>query len=137
MNYFSNYLGLSTKEKKLFLEAVFFLFLSKALLILPFRICMKTMKSPELFKAFADVTVLEAIKTAVYRANMLACWHNICLVKSMAARFMLQRRKIDSTFYLGLRKNKSEKMAAHAWVTSGGFQVTPKGEVDQVEIFAF
>ena len=34
---------------------------------------------------------------------------------------MLERRKIESTLYLGTAKDEDGKMVAHAWLRSGPF----------------
>jgi len=75
-----------------------------------------------------DLEVLHDIRCAVTRANRLAFWANICLVKSLAARMMLQRRNIGSTLYLGLLKNQEKDLVAHAWLMAGGVCITPKGD---------
>jgi hypothetical protein len=50
-----------------------------------------------------------------------------CFNKALAAHFMLRRRGISSTLYLGVAKNK-EKMEAHAWLLSGDQIVTGGAE---------
>ena len=37
---------------------------------------------------------------------------------------MLERRKIESTLYLGTAKDENGKMIAHAWLRSGPFYIT-------------
>ncbi|MBE0650715.1 MAG: lasso peptide biosynthesis B2 protein [Bacteroidales bacterium] len=76
------------------------------------------------------------IRKAIRRANKLAFWKNICLVKSVAARFMLQRRKIDSVMYLGLQFKDKKELIAHAWLIADDIQITPKGNINYKEIFS-
>lgn len=83
-----------------------------------------------------DTIQLKKIRHAVSRANKLACWKNICLVKSFAARFMLQRRGIASVMYLGLQIRNGKELFAHAWLVSGEFYVTPKGITDYKKIYS-
>ena len=124
-------------EKILLFEAVFFLFFSKIFLYLPFKFCVKKVKSSDKQGKVLTRIELKKIRNAVYRANKLAFWKNICLVKSFAARFMLLRRNVHSKMYLGLEFKNSRELLAHAWLVSGDFQVTPKGNKKYKEIFNF
>lgn len=83
-----------------------------------------------------DTLQLKKIRYAVSRANKLAFWKNICLVKSFAARFILQRRGIASILYLGLQFKNGKELFAHAWLVSGEFYVTPKGITDYKKIYS-
>jgi quercetin dioxygenase-like cupin family protein len=47
-----------------------------------------------------------------------------CLVQAVAATWMLRRRRIPSTLYIGLAKEDSGEVAVHAWVRSGTQIVT-------------
>lgn len=139
MSLFRKFIKLSTNRKMLFFEALFFLWLSKVLLLLlPFK------KSIKLFRPIKETTnqpnteVLREIRDAVSRANKIAIWKNICLVKSFAARFMLQRRSINSVMYLGLQieKETTPKLQAHAWLIADDIIITPK-LLNFKEIYSF
>jgi hypothetical protein len=116
---------LTGEEKILLVEAVWFLFFSRVFLCLPFRICIRRLKPATNYTNPVSIEKLKKIKTAISRANKLAFWSNICLVKSIAARFMLQRRGIGSVLYLGLRFEEGKKLSAHAWLMSEGIYITP------------
>jgi len=75
------------------------------------------------------------VRNAISRANKTASWKNICLVKSFAARFMLQRRRIGSVMYLGLQLGDGKKLHAHAWLIAEDIIITPKGS-DFKEIYS-
>lgn len=124
-------------EKILFIEAVFFLFFSKAMLFLPFKKCVKWMRPLSEMNGIADPVLLIKIRIAVARANRLAFWKNVCLVKSFAARFMLQNRNIGSTMYLGLQYKDEKELVAHAWLIAEEVFITPKGRTKYKEIFSF
>lgn len=136
MNKFEKFVQLSIKEKKLLMEAVFFLFFSKILLCLPFRLCIKCIEPHKEMEVQPSIYELVLIRQAVNRANKLAFWKNICLVKSFAARFMLQRRGITSVMYLGLQFRNEKELFAHAWVVSDGFCVTTKGTINYKKIYS-
>lgn len=136
MNNIRKFILLPREERILFLEAVLFLYLSKALLFLSFSFCMKRLKTSNDLIVASDTIQLKKIRDAVSRANKLAFWKNICLVKSFAARFMLQRRGIASVMYLGLQIRNGKELFAHAWLVSGEFYVTPKGMTDYKKIYS-
>ena len=137
MKQIHKFIHLPHKEKLLFVEALFFLFFSKFLLFLPFKYCMKKVKRKQQLFTNADHEILKEICIAVRRANRFAIWKNVCLVQSFAARFMLQRRNIASTMYLGLQLKNEKEIAAHAWLLSNDVYITPKGRTPYKEIFNF
>lgn len=61
-----------------------------------------------------------------------------CLVQSVAATWMLQRRRIPSTLYFGLAKDGEGQIKAHAWVRSGAKILTgAKGHQDYRVVATF
>ena len=54
-------------------------------------------------------------------------WTSTCLVRAMAARAMLARRRLPCTLYLGLRA-PALSLEAHAWLRAGSIAVTGGGE---------
>lgn len=63
-------------------------------------------------------------------------WMSQCLVQALAATWMLQRRRIPSTFYFGLAKDPSKQLKAHAWVRSGTLVLTGAQVRDQFKVVA-
>ncbi|MCD7033163.1 lasso peptide biosynthesis B2 protein [Metabacillus sp. GX 13764] len=63
-------------------------------------------------------------------------WESMCLVKGIAAVKMLERRKIESTLYLGTAKDSTGNMIAHAWVRSGTQYVTGKEEMKKFTVIS-
>lgn len=53
-------------------------------------------------------------------------WKSNCLVKALSCQFMLRRRKIPSTLYLGVAKEKNGEILAHAWLRCGNRILTGK-----------
>jgi hypothetical protein len=141
MNKFSTqckrFFEVSFAEKKLFAEAVLFLFFAKIILLLfPFKFCSRFIKSKNCSDKTVDYTELKSLKSAIDRANHLAFWKNICLVQSMASRWMLNRRHISSKLTLGVLNDKNGKLVAHAWVKVKRFEITDKG-LDYNELITF
>jgi hypothetical protein len=71
--------------------------------------------------------ILNLIKTAIQRSGPCSPWKNRCLVSSLAARSMLQRRKIGSQISLGVAKDDNGRVIAHAWLRAGKIEIVPKG----------
>jgi hypothetical protein len=52
----------------------------------------------------------------------------VCLPQALAAQWMLRRRRLAGTLYLGLLWQEREKMQAHAWVRVGEHILTGREE---------
>jgi len=50
-------------------------------------------------------------------------WHTTCLERAVAAKWMLRRRRVPSTLYLGVRRS-GPGLIAHAWLRSGPAIIT-------------
>jgi hypothetical protein len=57
------------------------------------------------------------------RAAQHTCWRSMCLEKALAGRWMLRRRGIPSTMYVGMAKHGGN-FIAHAWLVGEGRTVT-------------
>lgn len=138
MNLILKFFKIPINQKRLLIEAIFFLVTSKLILmIFPFKICKHIFRKNEVLVKQASVQSIKDIKIAVERANKIAIWSNVCIVKSFAARFMLQNRGIASTIYLGVTLKNEKKLSAHAWLVSQGVYVTPRGDLSIKEIYSF
>lgn len=82
------------------------------------------------------IKLIKDISHTVYRSSKYTFWESECLVKALAARYMLKRRGIESTLYLGTRKDEQKKLVAHAWLRSGPFIVTGSEGMEQFTIVA-
>lgn len=51
-------------------------------------------------------------------------WQSKCLVRARVAQYLIKRKGIESTLYLGVSKDEEGNMVAHAWVRSGNIYVT-------------
>ncbi len=118
------------------MEAVYFLFRAKILLaILPVRALL--LRSPGRGKATgeADPEVLGDIRQALRQADRIAFWKNRCLVKSIAGRWMLRRRRITSQITFGVNHDREKRLIAHAWLKAGAFEVVDRnGEYHELKI---
>ena len=68
--------------------------------------------------------ILAEISNSIHIMSKYTFWESQCLVKAMAAMKMLEKRRIESTLYLGTAKDEEGKLIAHAWLRSGPYYVT-------------
>ena len=62
----------------------------------------------------------------------------VCLPQAMAAKWMLRRRRLPSTLYLGLQRQDEPKLTAHAWLRVGDRILTGRAEsLDHTVIATF
>ena len=113
-------------EKMMLLEAFVLLGVARlGVLMLPFRWLAKSlgdhMKQIDTPLPSADLPVARMVGGAVCSAANYTPWKSVCLPQAVAAKWMLKRRGIPGTLYLGVMKDqtKPEKLAAHAWVKCG------------------
>lgn len=52
----------------------------------------------------------------------------VCLPQAMAAKWMLRRRRLASTLYLGVTRPEETRMTAHAWLRAGDKILTGRAE---------
>ncbi len=110
-------------DRLLFLEAVCWLGLARlAIAVVPFRwiapILGRMME--ELPHDDSEHAVLAAgVSRAVATAGRYAPWECKCLARAMAAKMMLKCRGARSTLYLGLARDESGELCAHAWLRYG------------------
>jgi hypothetical protein len=122
------FFSLTLETKLLLLEAFIFLAWGSILKKIPFRkitpFLGESMEETPFSRENIDVKVLKKVSQSIQLMSRYTLWESKCLVKAIAAMKMLDRRKIESTLYLGTGKDESGKLAAHAWLRSGPFYVT-------------
>jgi hypothetical protein len=74
----------------------------------------------------SDLHCARIIGQAVRSAANNTPWKSVCLPQAVAAQWMLKRRHIAATLYLGVTKDetKPENLAAHAWLRCGDVILT-------------
>jgi hypothetical protein len=63
-------------------------------------------------------------------------WRSMCLEKALAGRWMLRRRGIASTMYVGMAKD-GDAFVAHAWLVGEGKTLTGAGTKAYATLAAF
>ncbi|WP_396953708.1 lasso peptide biosynthesis B2 protein [Neobacillus mesonae] len=116
------------KTKLMLLEAFLFLGLANIFKKMPFHKIVpklgRSMDETSFSSGNTDIKILKSVSQAVHIMSRHTFWESKCLVKAIAAMKMLERRKIESTLYLGTGKDDSGKMTAHAWLRSGPYYIT-------------
>jgi hypothetical protein len=121
-----------TKEERLMLvEAFVFLGIARlGVLILPFRPLSRTMgehmkESPRTTDA-QTLRIARLIGQAVRSAAGNTPWQSVCLPQAITAQWMLKRRNIPGTLYLGVKTSPHPltPLLAHAWLRCGGSILT-------------
>ncbi|MEH7096697.1 lasso peptide biosynthesis B2 protein [Neobacillus vireti] len=77
----------------------------------------------------SNIKNLKQISQAIQIMSRYTLWESMCLVRAIAGFKMLERRKIESTLYLGTAKNEHGQLIAHAWLRSGPLYITGAEEM--------
>ncbi|MGG0413117.1 lasso peptide biosynthesis B2 protein [Peribacillus simplex] len=132
------FLRLNFKTKLLYIEA--FLHLGRARYLKSISFSKVAPTLGELMKESSydlnaeDKEVLANVSRAINIMSRYTIWESQCLVKAMAAMKMLEKRKIDSTLYLGTAKDENGGLIAHAWLRSGPFYITGAEVMDRFTV---
>ncbi|WP_032077244.1 lasso peptide biosynthesis B2 protein [Clostridium drakei] len=128
-NKIAKFFKLSWQEKVLLIDGFFLSGIFRfVILFLPFNNLVEFVgkykeESSEEISDINKVTI-NKIGWAVAVVSRITPWESKCFVQALTAQRMLKKRKIDSTLYLGVAKNKQKKLLAHAWLRSGKIIVT-------------
>lgn len=126
----------SWRKRGLFCEALFLLCWARLMIrLVPFR-----RLAPRLGRAQAESSALLPVDAqrlaldvawAVGAAARHAPLRFVCLPQALAAKWMLRRRSIANTLYLGIAAGRESEsaMTAHAWLRSGDKIITGAREM--------
>ncbi|MCU6600475.1 lasso peptide biosynthesis B2 protein [Peribacillus frigoritolerans] len=132
------FLRLNFKTKLLYIEAFLHLGRARYLKSISFSKVAPTlgeqMKESSYELIAADKEILANVSRAINIMSHYTIWESQCLVKAMAAMKMLEKRKIDSTLYLGTAKDENGGLIAHAWLRSGPFYITGAEVMDRFTV---
>ncbi|MGE6611550.1 lasso peptide biosynthesis B2 protein [Peribacillus sp. NPDC076916] len=132
------FLRLDFKTKLLYIEAFLHLGRARYLKSISFSKVAPTlgelMKESSYELNAADKETLANVSRAINIMSRYTIWESQCLVKAMAAMKMLEKRKIDSTLYLGTAKDENGGLIAHAWLRSGPFYITGAEVMDRFTV---
>ncbi|WP_439021842.1 lasso peptide biosynthesis B2 protein [Bacillus thuringiensis] len=122
------FLSLDMKTRFLFIEAYIYLGWARILKLMSFSQSATTlgvyMDETSLNCVETNIRILKSIAEVIQITSRHTLWDSQCLVKAIAGMKMLERRKIESTLYLGTAKDEDGNMVAHAWLRSGPCYIT-------------
>ena len=117
------FLSLPTHKKILLIKVAFLLMIMKLIVFLfPFKLVKRIIESLSAVKPLAGQSTdkLQAIKWAIDAASNYIPFTKTCLIKSLALHILLVRNGFESTLNIGVTKDESKKLNAHAWIESDG-----------------
>ena len=123
----------SWRKRALLLEALMWLGWAKLLLLLvPFRwlaphLGLAQRESPAAITP-AELDLAEHVSWAVQTVAAHVPLGFVCLPQAIAAKWMLRRRHMASTLYLGVTRPAEVKFTAHAWLRAGDKILTGQAE---------
>jgi hypothetical protein len=133
------FIRLSAPERRDLLEAVALCTLAGLLIrVLAFRrLAPRLGRHMAVSPAAPDAASIEEvarIRWAIAAAGQHLPWRPVCLPRAVAAHWMLRRRGIPSTLYLGA--DPARGYDAHAWVRTGATIVTGGPREDRFTVVA-
>jgi hypothetical protein len=131
-------------QKSLLIEAILFQIIAGFILkLLPFRLITRLFSLSAHFNSNAAANTAShtqinsiEIKKALMMSGSLSPWKNKCLVQALAARWMLNRRGMESKLSLGVAKGIDDTIIAHAWLKTKDLEVVEKSG-DYLELYFF
>jgi hypothetical protein len=134
------FLSFKFSHQFLLIEAFFFLGWARVLKSLPFAKVAPTlgerMDETVLSQNTQQRETLKQVSNAIDVMSRYTWWESKCLVMAIAGMKMLERRKIESTLYMGMARDEEGKMIAHAWLRSGSFYVSGSTGMERFTVVA-
>ena len=131
--------ALAREDKSLYLEATWRLGLARlAIGLLPFRRVRKMLVprgEPECeTEDPCHLALARRIGRSVRTVANHLPWSCRCLVQTLAAKHMLDRRAIGNRVYIGVARDRETGMRSHAWVRVGPLFVTGREGHEQYRV---
>ena len=113
----------------LFAEAVFTsVYVKITLILLPYRKVAKWLgvsgKLNTTTREEQSLKIIEKVRFAIRLCDKYTPWPTECYTRALTGKIILNRRKIDSTLFLGFCREATGEMKGHAWLQSSGLIVT-------------
>jgi hypothetical protein len=130
---FATFLALPPDRRRLAAEAMLLLGAARLLVrLVPLRwyigaLGEREAESPEDL-APGQEAVAREVGWAVRTVAPATPWESVCLPQAMAAKWMLDRRRVPATLYLGAARGDDRALLAHAWLRAGRRILTGRAE---------
>ncbi len=139
----ANWLRLNWNQRLALLEAAWALAAAQTVIhLLPFRWLARRLGRLESTAPGAAPVSPEQIRQAQnvgWAVRALARrlpWDARCLAQAVAGKWMLERRGLPSTFYMGVDRGPEEWLQAHAWLRCGDAFVTGEPQHERFKVIA-
>lgn len=96
----------------------------------------KSMSETSCSTKTSDKQTLQNVSAAIHLMSRYTFWESECLVKAIAGMKMLEKRRIESTLYLGTAKEKTGNLVAHAWLRSGPYYISGSETMNKFTVVA-
>lgn len=138
MRLFSKLFRLSSAERRLVLEAAVLMGIARMVVItMPFRWVASALEGKSNEEQVEQISgQIKKVAWAVRRTSHYTPWRSNCLAKAIAAKYMLRRRRISNTLYMGMAKNPQGEFEAHAWLRSGETIITGGSHLERYAVVA-
>ncbi|MFB3161319.1 lasso peptide biosynthesis B2 protein [Neobacillus sp. 179-J 1A1 HS] len=138
MNKIKVFFSLNKSIKFLLVEAYFILAWARFIKSLPFSKVAQHLGESMSETSFSNneenIKLIREVSFAINVMSRYTFWESMCLVKAIAGMKMLEKRKVESTLYLGTGKDEDGNMIAHAWLRSGPFFLTGAEEMNRFTV---
>jgi len=81
--------------------------------------------------------IAQGMAKAIRRTVRYTPWRITCFAKAISAKYLLKRSGVTSTLYLGVAKEGSNNLTAHAWLRCGSQIITGKEEMRRFTTVVF
>ena len=71
-----------------------------------------------------NMAIIRNVNSAVTKVCTHTPWQSQCLVQALTAKKLLNKRSLPCTLYMGVAKDESNQLIAHAWLRCGNVYVT-------------
>jgi hypothetical protein len=125
-------------DKFLLIEAIFLSVVVKIMvMILPLRWYSKILgeQNKDTIGEVSDLSrhKIYKISVAIVRSRKVFPWENRCLIEAITGKILLRHYGLNSTLYLGVRK-EDKLLAAHAWLRCGDIFVTGRRGMNKFNV---
>lgn len=123
------FMKISNSRKLRFLQAFLYTAIYRAyILYKPFKELKNTIGKVNIETSeevdIASYKIAREVSWAVKKAAEYTPWESKCLVQALTAQKMMKNKGIPVTLYLGVKRDKTGEMLAHAWTRCGTYYLT-------------
>lgn len=135
------FVKVDTKTKVNYIRAFIYCGIARAyILFFPFNKLREKMgkvkyESPEIVDSKTS-SVARKTGEIVSHVSLYTPWQSKCLVQALSAQWMLKKRGVSITIYLGVKKDKNNNILAHAWTRCGNYYITGGSNIEGYTIVA-